>query len=57
MDAFMTTTAPPNGFLTNYLGLANQRFEEIGVVPQYTPTRVSTPGPVPPALQATGGTP
>jgi glycerophosphoryl diester phosphodiesterase len=42
MDAFMTR-AVPNGFLTNYLGLANQRFEEIGIVPPYTPYRVSSP--------------
>jgi hypothetical protein len=42
MDAFLTT-AVPNGFLTNYLGLGNQRFEEVGIVPPYTPYRVSTP--------------
>ena len=42
MDAFITN-AVPNGFLTNYLGVANQRFEEIGVVPPYTPYRVTTP--------------
>jgi glycerophosphoryl diester phosphodiesterase len=42
MDAFMTR-AVPNGFLTNYLGLANQRFEEIGIVPPYTPFRVGSP--------------
>jgi len=42
MDAFMTR-AVPNGFLTNYLGLANQRFEEIGIVPPYTPYRVTSP--------------
>lgn len=42
MDAFMTQ-AVPNGFLTNFLGLANQRFEEIGVVPPYTPYRVGSP--------------
>jgi hypothetical protein len=55
MDAFMTTSAPPNGFLTNYLGLANQRFEMIGIVPPYAPTRVSTPGPVPPPASVKGG--
>jgi glycerophosphoryl diester phosphodiesterase len=42
MDAFLTQ-AVPNGFLTNYLGVANQRFEEVGIVPPYTPYRVSSP--------------
>ncbi|MGA8893418.1 MAG: glycerophosphodiester phosphodiesterase family protein [Anaeromyxobacteraceae bacterium] len=42
MDAFMTN-AVPNGFLTNFLGVANQRFEEVGVVPPYTPYRAGTP--------------
>jgi glycerophosphoryl diester phosphodiesterase len=42
MDAFLTQ-AVPNGYLTNYLGLANQRFEAVGIVPPYTPYRVSTP--------------
>jgi glycerophosphoryl diester phosphodiesterase len=34
MDAFLTTAAP-NGILTNYLGLANQRWEVVGVLPPY----------------------
>jgi glycerophosphoryl diester phosphodiesterase len=43
MDAFMIQ-ASPNGFLTNYLGLANQRFEVVDVqAPPFTPFRVSTP--------------
>ena len=42
IDAFLTT-AVPNGILTNYLGLLNQRFEMVGTTPPYTPYRVSTP--------------
>jgi hypothetical protein len=42
MDAFLTQSTP-NGFLTNYLGLANQRYEAVGSPPPYTPSRVSTP--------------
>ncbi|MEI7703476.1 MAG: glycerophosphodiester phosphodiesterase family protein [Deltaproteobacteria bacterium] len=42
MDAFLTQSVP-NGFLTNYLGVANQRFEMVGIVPPYTPYRVTTP--------------
>ncbi len=42
MDAFMTQSTP-NGFLTNYLGLANQRYEAIGSPPPYTPYRVTQP--------------
>ncbi len=53
MDAFMTTSAPPNGFLTNYLGLAAQRYEMIGIAPAYTPTRVLPT----PALQTPRSTP
>ena len=40
MDAFLTT-AVPNGILTNYLGLLNQRFEEIGTPPPYALTKPS----------------
>ncbi len=42
MDAFLTQ-AIPNGFLTNFLGLANQRFEVVGTAPLYTPYKVATP--------------
>jgi glycerophosphoryl diester phosphodiesterase len=42
IDAFLTT-AVPNGILTNYLGLLNQRFEMVGTTPPYTPSKVSTP--------------
>jgi len=42
IDAFLTT-AKPNGILTNYLGLLNQRFEEVGTPPPYTPYRTTTP--------------
>ncbi len=34
MDAFLTASAP-NGILTNYLGFLNQRWEEVGILPQY----------------------
>ena len=42
IDAFLTT-AVPNGILTNYLGMLNQRFEMVGTTPPYTPSKVSTP--------------
>jgi glycerophosphoryl diester phosphodiesterase len=42
MDAFLTT-AGPNGFLTNYLGVASQRFEVVGTAPIWAPTKVTTP--------------
>ena len=42
IDAFLTT-AVPNGILTNYLGLLNQRFEAVGTAPPYTPYRATTP--------------
>ncbi len=42
IDAFLTT-AVPNGILTNYLGLLNQRFEAVGTPPPYTPYRTTTP--------------
>jgi glycerophosphoryl diester phosphodiesterase len=40
IDAFLTT-AVPNGILTNYLGLLNQRFEEVGTPPPYALTKPS----------------
>jgi glycerophosphoryl diester phosphodiesterase len=42
LDAFLTT-AKPNGILTNYLGLLNQRFEVVGTAPIYAPTKVNSP--------------
>jgi hypothetical protein len=42
IDTFLTT-AVPNGILTNYLGMLNQRFEMVGITPPYTPSKVSTP--------------
>lgn len=42
MDAFLTQSSP-NGILTNYLGLLNQRYETVGTAPPYTPYRVTTP--------------
>jgi len=42
IDAFLTT-AVPNGILTNYLGMLNQRFEMVGITPPNTPSKVSTP--------------
>ena len=33
-DAFLTN-AKPNGILTNFPGLLNQRFEVVGVLPAY----------------------
>lgn len=36
MDAFLTT-GRPNGFLTNYLGTMNQRWEEVGILPAVAP--------------------
>ncbi len=35
IDAFLTTAAP-NGILTNYLGLLNQRWEAVGILPPYS---------------------
>jgi len=46
IDAFLTT-AVPNGILTNYLGLLNQRFEAVGTAPPYTPYQVYEPYPPP----------
>jgi hypothetical protein len=34
VDAFLLD-GKPNGILTNYLGLVNQRWEAIGVLPPY----------------------
>jgi glycerophosphoryl diester phosphodiesterase len=42
IDQFLTT-AVPNGILTNFLGLLNQRFEVVGTAPLYTPYKVSVP--------------
>jgi hypothetical protein len=42
IDAFLTN-ASPNGILTNYLGLLNQRFEAVGTAPPNTPYRVASP--------------
>jgi glycerophosphoryl diester phosphodiesterase len=42
IDAFLTQ-ASPNGILTNYLGLLNQRFEVVGTPPPNTPFMVTTP--------------
>jgi glycerophosphoryl diester phosphodiesterase len=36
MDAFLREGVP-NGILTNYLGLLNQRWEEVGVLPSFSP--------------------
>jgi glycerophosphoryl diester phosphodiesterase len=41
IDAFLTT-AVPNGILTNYLGLLNQRFEAVGTPPPYPLTKPAT---------------
>lgn len=46
IDAFLTTNGPnqgPNGMLTNYLGLLNQRYEVVGTPPQYPPTLAGSP--------------
>ena len=42
IDAFLTE-ANPNGILTNYPGLLNQRFEEVGTPPPDAPFLISTP--------------
>ena len=42
IDTFLVT-AHPNGILTNYLGLLNQRFEAVGVAPSISPYKVVTP--------------
>ncbi len=42
IDAFLKESQP-NGILTNYLGLLNQRFEEVGTTPPYALTKPSTP--------------
>jgi glycerophosphoryl diester phosphodiesterase len=42
IDAFLTN-ANPNGILTNYLGLLNQRFEAAGSAPPNTPFKVTSP--------------
>ncbi len=42
IDAFLTQ-ASPNGILTNYVGLLNQRFEAVGTPPPNTPYQVTTP--------------
>jgi hypothetical protein len=36
IDAFLRDGVP-NGILTNYLGLLNQRWEEVGVLPSFSP--------------------
>ncbi len=42
IDAFLTR-AKPNGILTNYLGLLNQRFEVVGITPTTTLSKVDAP--------------
>jgi len=42
IDAFLTN-ASPNGILTNYLGLLNQRFEAVGTPPPNSPYRTTMP--------------
>jgi glycerophosphoryl diester phosphodiesterase len=42
IDSFLNA-AVPNGILTNYPGLLNQRFEMVGVPPMYEPYQITTP--------------